>query len=155
MPNYRVRLSLWGILPMVAIAALLLVACGAPTPSPEATAVPQEPIKSTQAVAAVATAGSTATAGSVSFASDVLPILQSRCVNCHGGQRTEKGLNVSTYDGLMKGSMQGAVIVAGDAANSKFIQLIEQGKMPKRGPKLTPDQLAILVAWINAGAPNN
>ncbi|HET9906968.1 MAG TPA: hypothetical protein VFQ23_10010, partial [Anaerolineales bacterium] len=28
----------------------------------------------------------------VSFANDVLPIIQSRCINCHGGDRTEEGL---------------------------------------------------------------
>jgi len=33
----------------------------------------------------------------VSFTNDVLPILQSRCVNCHGGDRTEEGLVLKTY----------------------------------------------------------
>src|SRR5262245_40924613 len=33
----------------------------------------------------------------VSFANDVLPIIESRCINCHGGDRVEKGLNLKTY----------------------------------------------------------
>jgi hypothetical protein len=91
----------------------------------------------------------------VSFSNDVLPILQSRCVNCHGGQKTEKELNVTSYENLMAGSEKGAVVIPGDADNSSFIELVLQNKMPKRGPKLLPDQVQILVDWVEAGALNN
>jgi len=90
-----------------------------------------------------------------SFAADVKPILDSRCMNCHGGERIENDFVVLSYDELMAGGEHGTVIVPGDAENSKLVQLIESGKMPKRGPKVTPVEIDIISTWINEGAPNN
>ncbi len=90
-----------------------------------------------------------------SFAKDVLPILQSRCVNCHGGERTSKGLSMKTYTDLMAGSDNGPVVTAGDATNSTLVQMIASQKMPKSGPKLTPPQVQVITDWINQGAKDN
>jgi mono/diheme cytochrome c family protein len=157
----------------VALAALfLLAACGGSTP--EATQPPAPP--ATTAPATEATAGqapaqeATATtapepatpteaviseSGEVSFSRDILPVLQSRCINCHGGQRTSEGLDMKTYAALMAGSQNGSVVTPGDATNSSFVTLAAEGKMPKRGPKLTPAEIKLLTDWVNAGAPNN
>ena len=91
----------------------------------------------------------------VSFSNDVFPILQSRCINCHGGNRTEEGLSLKTYAEIMKGSQNGLVISAGDANNSLLAELISDQKMPKRGPKLTPPQIQLIIDWINQGALDN
>ena len=125
------------------LAALVLSACGGQT---AATQVPTS--------AATVDPGSLP-AGTPSFASDVLPILQNSCVNCHGGERTSKGLDLKSYDSLMAGSSNGAVVVAGDPANSKLLQLVLSGKMPKRGDALAASQSQIISDWIKAGAPNN
>jgi uncharacterized membrane protein len=101
------------------------------------------------------TAGTTASGATVSFANEVLPLLQSRCVNCHGGQKTEKDLTLNSHAGIMAGSEDGPVVAPGDATNSSLAQMVIEGKMPKRGPKLTPDQVQLLVDWINQGAQNN
>ena len=55
----------------------------------------------------------------------------------------------------MAGSENGPVVTAGDAANSSLAEMVANGKMPKRGPKLTPDQVQLIVDWINQGAQNN
>lgn len=91
----------------------------------------------------------------VSFANDVMPIIQSRCINCHGGDRIEEGLVFFTYEDIMAGSDNGPVIVPGDVANSLLVELVTNQKMPKRGPKLTPPQVQIITDWVAAGAPNN
>lgn len=91
----------------------------------------------------------------ISFANDVVPILESACINCHGGEQVKEGLNMNTYEGLMAGSFNGAVIEPGNAANSFLVEQVVNGKMPKRGPKLTPEQIQIISDWINAGALNN
>lgn len=88
----------------------------------------------------------------VSFASDIFPIMQSRCINCHGGDRTEEGLVMLTHAELMAGSNNGPVIIAGDAENSLLVELVSTQKMPKRGPKLTPPQVQVIIDWINQGA---
>ena len=122
----------------------------APTDIPTEASTVTEPPAASSPTAEAAAGGTT-----VSFATDILPMLQSRCSNCHGGQRTEEGLSLRSHAGVMTGSEEGAVVIAGDAANSLLVQMVAEGKMPKRGPKLTPDQVQLLTDWINQGALNN
>lgn len=139
----------------------ILTACGTqPTQTPASASQPTEAaVSATDTSAPAPTTAATATepaaAASVSFTDDILPILESRCVNCHGGDRIEKGLSVRTYGDLMSGSENGPVVVAGDAADSKLVQMIANQKMPKRGPKLTPPQLQLILDWVNQGAQDN
>ncbi len=91
----------------------------------------------------------------ISYSKNVYPILESRCGKCHMGSFTSENLNMETYDSLMVGSQNGVVIVAGNAKESLLARKILKGEMPKRGPKLTPAQVQIIIDWINAGAPNN
>ena len=117
----------------------------APTSAPATdTAVPAESSATPQP-----TAGAT-----VSFANDVLPILESRCLNCHGGDRTEEGLSLKTHTDLLAGSDNGAVVIPNDADHSKLAELILNGKMPKRGPKLAPPQIQLIMDWIDQGVNN-
>lgn len=149
------------LLPL-AVLAVMLAACGT-TPAATATgpaapteAVPTQAVPATETVAAtpIPPTETPAPVGP-SFAKDVLPILNSRCINCHGGRDIEEGLNMKTYGGLMTGSMNGAVIIPGNAADSLLVQEVQNGNMPKRGPKLTPGQIQIIIDWINAGALDN
>jgi len=144
--------------------ALVLSACGAPpateTQAPEPTAVQAAPSGEVQALPTEtlpeAPPSAPASGGAqVSFANDVYPVLESRCLNCHGGDQTREGLSVKTYADLMKGSDNGAVLVPGDAANSLLVELVTNQKMPKRGPKLTPPQAQLLADWVNQGALDN
>ncbi len=156
----------------VTLAALfVLAACGgsAPVttdaPALAATTAPATESPAGQAPAQEATANTVpeptpteavvGESGEVSFSRDILPVLQSRCINCHGGQRTSEGLDMKTYQALMAGSQNGSIVTPGDAANSLFVTLSAEGKMPKRGPKLTPAEIKLLTDWVNAGAPNN
>jgi uncharacterized membrane protein len=121
------------------------------TPAATDTAAPTEPPAATEAPATEpAAAGAT-----VSFANDVMPIIQSRCIGCHGGDRTEEGLDMNAHALLMAGSSNGPVIVPGDAANSLLVEMVATQKMPKRGPKLTPPQVQIITDWVNQGALDN
>jgi mono/diheme cytochrome c family protein len=116
------------------------------------TAAPTDTAEATEAPAATEPAAQGAT---VSFANDVLPIIESRCINCHGGDRIEKDLNLKTYGDMMQGSENGPVVTAGNAADSKLVELITTQKMPKRGPKLTPPQVELITDWVNQGALDN
>jgi hypothetical protein len=105
----------------------------------------------TQEPTAVPAAG----AATISFANDIKPLLDSRCVNCHGGERTQEGLNLTSHANLMAGSDNGIVVTPGDADNSLLVEMVKTNKMPKRGPKLTPSQVQLIIDWINQGALNN
>ena len=93
--------------------------------------------------------------GTVSFSKDVLPILTSICVKCHGGEKTEQSLVLKTYADVMKGSDNGPVIEPGKLADNLLTDLINQGKMPKKGPRLLPGQIRIITQRVDEGAPNN
>ncbi len=165
--------TIWVLPTAVVVGMMLLSACGpqaTPQPVTEPTAASpaqektQPPVTDSPTATSVATTDPEATATSlaeapndvlISFKDDVLPILESRCIKCHGGEKTEAKLNVTTYAGLMAGAEKGVSVVAGDAAKSKLVQLTQSGKMPKRSAKLLPEQLQILADWVNQGALDN
>ncbi|MGE5503423.1 MAG: c-type cytochrome domain-containing protein [Actinomycetota bacterium] len=99
----------------------------------------------------------------VSFSEDVHPILQMRCVACHspGMEGTEKsGLDLTTYDGVMKGTKHGPMIVAGDPLTSNLMVLIEGRAdkslyMPHGKKKLSQCDRDLIRKWIKQGAKNN
>jgi len=87
----------------------------------------------------------------VSFTRQIAPLLVARCAGCHI-QRSRGEFNMSTYVSLSKGSANGPVIVAGDAAISRLIELLRSGEMPRGGTKFSPEDLAIVSSWIENGA---
>lgn len=150
--------TVWVLPTAVVVGMLMLSACGAqatPTAAVDATTAPVQSGSVTDVPPATDAPAADATDKPISFKDDVLPILQSRCVKCHGGQKTEAKLNMTDYQHLMAGFEKGKVVTATDAANSKLIQLTQSGKMPKRSAKLLPDQLQILIDWVNQGALDN
>ena len=92
---------------------------------------------------------------SISFTNDVLPIFENSCTKCHGVEQIKEGLDMRTYETLMAGSFNGTVVTPGNAEDSFLIQQLLEGEMPKRGTKLTLEQIQIIINWINAGALNN
>ena len=142
-----------------------LSACGAPPTDTAASATDpptQAPIATDTAAATEPPAATEAPAtqpaaqgATVSFANDVLPLIESRCIGCHGGDRTEEGLDLKSHASIIAGSTNGPVIVPGDAANSLLVEMVATQKMPKRGPKLTPPQVQLITDWVNQGALDN
>lgn len=128
-----------------------------PTPTEEPATVPTEaPTATAEAPSATEAAPTEEAAGStVSFAADVYPIFEAKCVKCHGVERVKEGLNMLTYEQLMAGSFNGPVVLPGNANESLLAQLIIEGEMPNRGDKVTPEELQIIQNWINQGAANN
>jgi hypothetical protein len=146
----------------------LISACGSqpietPSPTEESVAATQAPTNiplSTDTAIPTDTEAPidspTVSSGNVSFANDILPIIQSRCLTCHGGDRgAEEGLDMNSHANLMAGSENGPVVLAGNADGSLMVEMLIQNKMPKRGPKLTPPQVQLIIDWINQGALNN
>ena len=97
----------------------------------------------------------------VSYKLDVFPILASRCVSCHGPGGTgykESGLDLTSYEGLMKGTKHGPIVVPGDPLTSNLDVLIEgraQVQMPHDQRPLLKCQQNIIRNWVKQGALNN
>ena len=89
------------------------------------------------------------------FHSDVLPILRSQCVRCHG-EKESGGLMLSDRESALLGGYSGEAIIPGDAASSPFIDRIrhteEDMRMPPTGQPLSEDQIQTLETWIDEGA---
>jgi len=103
----------------------------------------------------VADAAPVVLAGPVSFANQVAPLFAEQCISCHGAQDPEAGLQLHTYEGVMKGSEYGTVVEKGDPDGSLLIEMISAGEMPQDADALTADQVAMVRSWIAAGAENN
>lgn len=96
----------------------------------------------------------------VSYATDVKPILDNRCVSCHGGmwegeKRTELSFDMTTYEGLIAGSEYGAVIEPGNPDESLLVEMMEMGDMPEEGDPVPPEEIETIRTWIAEGALNN
>lgn len=123
----------------------------APTEVSSADSAPQMETPATEATSAA----ETSSGETVSYSKDILPILETSCVKCHGVEKVSRGLDLTTFEKTMAGSVKGPVILPGDASSSNLIKVIEQGKMPKQGTKLTKAQLELIKNWVNQGAQNN
>ncbi len=85
------------------------------------------------------------------FKNDVAPLLNTACAGCHAGGKKKAGVDISSYDTVMK------IVKANDADKSRLVKSVTgQGAKlmpPKKG--LSDAQVATLKAWINAGAKND
>jgi hypothetical protein len=96
--------------------------------------------------------------GPVDFAGQVAPLLQARCLDCHGPDKAKGGLRLDRAEGLRQGGNSGAVVRPGQAAASRLLHVVagtdKDGLvMPPRGrPRLTDPEVALLRAWIDQGA---
>ena len=92
-----------------------------------------------------------ATPLAITFESDVLPIFNAHCADCHGSESRSGGLYLLTRDDLVRGGQSGSAIRAGNASGSLLIRQLERGKMPPDGPPLSPQQLTTIRRWIDVG----
>jgi hypothetical protein len=99
----------------------------------------------------------------VSFTEDVFPVLELRCLECHqpGGPGYEKsGLDLRSYDGLMKGTKHGPIVVPGSAFTSNLIAVIDGRtdpslRMPHNRKRMSKCERLLLRFWVSQGARDN
>ncbi len=95
----------------------------------------------------------------VSFSADIQPLLEMACLRCHGPEKPKSGLRLDNQESALRGGDGGVAIVPGDSAKSPLIHfvagLVEDMEMPPtgKGDPLTPDEVGVLRAWIDQGAP--
>lgn len=80
-------------------------------------------------------------ADAVSFHRQVRPLLEQRCVACHQTGRAQAGIALDGYAGVRRVLTRLVPAVTGATP-----------RMPKSGPPLLPDEVALLEKWIAAGA---
>lgn len=88
----------------------------------------------------------------VDYERDVRPILSARCLNCHGPDDPEAGLDLTSRQSAVE---SGAIIPEEPAASTLLMRIEEEDdslRMPPDGKPLTPDQIERLKAWVRTGA---
>ena len=84
----------------------------------------------------------------LTFTAQVAPILSRHCGGCHIAGR-KGGFQMVSYAGLMKTG----VVQPGVGESSRLVEVILSGDMPRGGGKVSPEDLGVLMKWIDAGAP--
>jgi hypothetical protein len=107
-----------------------------------------------------------------SFEEDIQPILTARCAtaSCHNLATQQMGLNLEAghaYGEIVEVDSPNApgfkYIRAGDADNSWLVRMIQadptrrfaRPRMPLGRTPLTENQIATIINWVNAGAPQS
>jgi uncharacterized membrane protein len=92
------------------------------------------------------------------YAQHIHPVFQAKCFACHGGGSEKAGLRLDSYDSLMHGGKDGAVIIPGKPEVSMLLARITLSPgdthfMPAEGrTPLTSDEISWIRAWIRSGA---
>jgi len=91
-------------------------------------------------------------AATPTFQHEVLPLMEKKCIACHGGGKTPMaGLDLRTLDGVVKGSSKGPVVMPGNPDASRLWIMIRDGKMPMGGSPLSEDEKQLIREWIEKG----
>ena len=90
----------------------------------------------------------------ISFERDVRPILKAYCFDCHGGgEKPEGNLDLRRARFALRGGDSGPGIVPKEAEKSLLVSRMKSGEMPPTEKKVPPEKIAVVAAWIAAGAP--
>ncbi|MBS3732001.1 MAG: hypothetical protein KGY42_03755 [Desulfobacterales bacterium] len=87
---------------------------------------------------------------------DVQKIFRDNCRNCHTGANPPKGLDLTSYQEVMKGSKHHPVVIPGKPGQSELIRRVKglsTPQMPLSAPALPESDIRTLENWVKAEAP--
>jgi hypothetical protein len=101
----------------------------------------------------------------VSYANDIAPIIEARCVGCHTPGRVgtnESALSLTSHGELVRGGLNsgGDIVVPGDPCVSILVQKLGEAppfgsRMPRGGTPLSRSDRRLIADWISEGANDN
>src|ERR1700683_2460890 len=94
----------------------------------------------------------------VDFNTEVKPIINAKCITCHGGVRAKSGFSLLfREDAFAKTESGRPAIIPGDPDHSEMIRRITskdpEARMPYKHEPLTKEEIDIFRAWVREGAP--
>lgn len=89
------------------------------------------------------------------FLEVIQPLLESKCISCHGREKQEGGLRLDSLAAAKEGGDTGPAIVPSDIAKSLLVKAISfadpELQMPPK-QKLSDNEIEVLTKWVQAGA---
>lgn len=90
-------------------------------------------------------------AADVSYFRDIQTVIQRDCQGCHQPNMKSSGLDLTSYEGLKAGGKHGP----GQSTLLGYLSGESKPRMPLGKPALSPEQVALFRAWIEAGAKDD
>jgi cytochrome c553 len=88
-----------------------------------------------------------------SFAADIQPLFQAKCLRCHGQKVRRAGLDLRTLAGALQGGESGPAVVPGKPDESPLYEKVHTGAMPPgKKDRLAEAEVETIRRWIAAGA---
>ena len=96
------------------------------------------------------TGGTTPTCDTVNmkYSTNIQPIIQANCYNCHANGRAESGVTLETYNQVRQRATSGILVNVITHASG-------YPPMPYNLPKMSDCDINKIKAWIARGTPNN
>ncbi|MDJ1502936.1 DUF1553 domain-containing protein [Xanthocytophaga agilis] len=93
----------------------------------------------------------------VDFNAEVRPIINTKCISCHGGVKESGGFSLFSREDALKPTKSGKpAIIPGDPDDSEFMKRLvhadPEERMPYHAEPLKPEEIEILRQWIADGA---
>jgi WD40 repeat protein len=90
----------------------------------------------------------------ITYQDHILPLVEANCSKCHNADKKKADLDLTSYQGALKGSGSGVVLVSGNLDGSKLWKALthaEEPNMPPNRPKLDDKDLDLFKKWIQGG----
>jgi len=116
------------------------------------------PIRALTTLFLVHGAALTAAESKVDFVTQIKPILQSACINCHHSEGLFGNLNLENRERAFAPRREGAVIVPGSSEKSPLLTVLTlppketKKAMPPTGHRIEKEKVGLIRAWIDQGA---
>lgn len=92
--------------------------------------------------------------GGIDFETEVLPILQAKCLKCHGDEKKKGDLSLEVRD-ISRVIGNNDLIWPGEPSKSALIKSLTsdgEDRMPPKGGPIGKAQIAVLTQWVEEGA---
>jgi uncharacterized membrane protein/mono/diheme cytochrome c family protein len=125
----------------------------------KAAEAPSDPLTISQTPAADAQPATQAPNSGLDYATQIRPILEASCYECHGERKQKGRLRLDRIETALKQNEDGDwIIKPGDPAASELMRRVtlpedDDDHMPAKDESLTKEQIELLKRWIELGAP--
>lgn len=90
----------------------------------------------------------------ITYQDHVLPLIENHCAKCHNPDKKKGDLDLTSYNGTIKGGGSGPAVVSGNPDSSKLwrsVMQVEDPTMPPNKSKLPDKELDVFKKWILGG----